>query len=117
MDGGQTWNDWQQTGDVDFIDGKTGWQLVSKDGTSHELQQTRDGGLTWFPIKTLEWDGILNFIDEQVGWALAFQDGVMAVVHTTDGGKTWGIKTQSKLTIIPCLISTWTECDEYYSKQ
>jgi photosystem II stability/assembly factor-like uncharacterized protein len=117
MDGGQTWSYWQQTGDVDFIDGKMGWQLVSKNGASHELQQTRDGGLTWSTIKIVEWDGFLNFINDQVGWALAYQYGVMSVVHTTDGGKTWEIKTQTEPTFyIPCVIRSWGECDEYFKR-
>jgi photosystem II stability/assembly factor-like uncharacterized protein len=110
-DGGQTWNYWQQTGDVDFINAKTGWQLVAKDNTTHELQQTHDGGLSWAKIKTLEWDGILNFVNDQIGYTLAYNQGVMAVMHTSDGGKTWEMKSQASLRHVPCLISTWSVCD------
>jgi hypothetical protein len=108
---GNTWNSWQQTGDVDFINGKSGWQMVSRSGNIHEIQQTHDGGLTWSVIKTVEWDGTLNFINEQIGYALAYDKGVMAVVHTTDGGQTWELKSQATLTGVPCLISTWDLCD------
>ena len=109
--GGQTWNYWQQTGDVDFINAKTGWELVAKSDTTRELQQTHDGGITWAKLKTVEWDGILNFVDDQTGYALAYNQGVMAVMHTTDGGKTWKIKSQATLTRVPCLINTWHVCD------
>jgi hypothetical protein len=113
MDGGESWNYWQQTGDVDFIDGKTGWQLVSKGEDSNEIQQTHDGGATWTTIKTVEWDGILNYVNEQVGWALAYQNGEMAVVKTSDSGRTWEIKTQATQPFIPCTINTWSYCEHY----
>jgi photosystem II stability/assembly factor-like uncharacterized protein len=109
--GGKTWNYWQQTGDVDFINAKTGWQLVAQGDPAHELQQTHDGGLTWVKVKTVEWDGVLNFVNDQIGYALAYNQGVMAVMHTADGGKTWEIKSQATLTHVPCLISTWSICD------
>ncbi len=109
--GGTTWNYWQQMGDVEFINAKTGWQMVSKSGNLREIQQTHDGGLTWSAIKTVEWDGTLNFINAQIGYALAYDEGVMAVVYTADGGQTWELKTQATLTSLPCLISTWGSCD------
>lgn len=110
--GGQTWNYWEQTGDVDFVNEKLGWQLVTKDNGMHELQQTLDGGHTWTTIKTVDWDGRLNFLDEQIGWALAYQPGSpdMAVVSTNDGGKTWKVSTQATLVNPPCLI-TWFTCN------
>ena len=110
--GGQTWNYWQQTGDVDFLNDKLGWQLVAKDKDAHELQQTLDGGHTWSIIKTVEWDGKLNFINEKIGWALAYKQGSadMAVVYTDDGGKTWRILTQAAFVNPPCLI-TWFTCN------
>jgi len=110
-DGGRTWNYWRQTGGIDFLNAKTGWQLVAKSDTSYELQFTQDGGLTWIAVKTVEWDGILNFINDQIGYALAYNQGVMAVVHTHSGGKTWEIKSQAALTRLPCLISTWDVCN------
>lgn len=110
-DGGKTWNYWRQTGDVIFINAETGWQLVAKSDSAHELQQTHDGGLTWESVKTVEWDGILNFVNDQIGYALAYNHGVMAVMHSADGGKTWDIKSQAPLAHIPCLISTWEVCD------
>jgi photosystem II stability/assembly factor-like uncharacterized protein len=110
-DGGGTWNSWQQTGDVDFIDAKTGWELVLKDNNLHEIRQTHDGGLTWSSIKTVEWDGILNFINDRIGYALAYNQGVMAVMFTSDGGKSWEMKSQAALAHVPCLFSTWNQCN------
>jgi photosystem II stability/assembly factor-like uncharacterized protein len=110
-DGSKTWNYWQQTGDVDFINAKTGWEMVLTSDKSHEIQQTHDGGLTWSTIKTVEWDGILDFVNDQVGYALAYNQGIMAVMFTTDGGKTWKLRSQAPLTRIPCLISTWNVCN------
>ncbi len=108
--GGKTWNHWQQTGNVDFINAKTGWEMVVKGDKLHEIQQTHDGGLTWSAIKTVEWDGILNFVNDQIGYALAYNQGVMAVMFTADGGKTWEMKSQAPLTRVPCLIGTWNVC-------
>lgn len=110
-DGGKVWKYWQQTGDVNFINAKTGWQLVAKDDTNHELQQTQDGGLTWVKLKTVEWDGALNYVNDQIGYALAYNQGMMAVLRTVDGGKTWEMKSQARLSRIPCLLSTWDICE------
>lgn len=109
--GGKTWNYWQQTGEVNFINPKTGWQLAAKDDTHYELQQTQDGGLTWVKVKTVEWDGVLNFVNEHSGYALAYNHGIMAVMQTVDGGKTWKMNAQGTLSRIPCLLSTWDICD------
>lgn len=109
-DGGETWKYWQQTGDVDFINAKTGWQLVAKDDTTHELQQTQDGGMTWVKLKTVEWDGVLNYVNDKIGYALAYNQGIIAVMRTTDGGKTWEMKSQAPVSRIPCLVSTWDTC-------
>src|SRR6185503_16225749 len=109
-DAGETWKYWQQTGDVDFINAKTGWQLVAKDDTTHELQQTQDGGMTWVKLKTVEWDGVLNYVNDKIGYALAYNQGIIAVMRTTDGGKTWEMKSQAAVSRIPCLVSTWDTC-------
>ena len=100
-DAGRTWQYWQKTGDVDFLDAQTGWRLVSLGETSHELQGTDDGGKSWSKIKTVEWNGFLSFVNQDVGWALAYQENVMAVVKTMDGGKTWEIKTQAEAVATP----------------
>ena len=108
--GGETWNYWQQTGDVDFIDARTGWQMVSKGEQMHEIQRTLDGGRTWSVVKPVAWDGVLDFVDERIGYALAYDRGVMAVMFTADGGSTWEIRSQGTLARVPCLISNWDGC-------
>lgn len=87
-DGGNLWISWQKTGDVQFIDASVGWRLIAGNG-AYDLEQTRDGGMTWTKIKTMQWSGDLDFINDQVGWALATSGDVVALVHTTDGGQTW----------------------------
>jgi photosystem II stability/assembly factor-like uncharacterized protein len=110
-DGGRTWASWQQTGDVDFIDAKTGWDMVSKGNHLHEIRQTRDGGLTWSAINTVAWDGILDFVNDRTGYALAYDQGNTAVLYTSDGGKSWEIRSQATVAHVLCLMSTWSVCD------
>ncbi len=90
-DGGQTWRSWQATGSESFLSAEIGWRLYSPGpGQSNQLQRTVDGGLTWSPVKTVTWqEAHLDFVNEQTGWAIATGETVAALVHTSDGGKTW----------------------------
>ncbi len=88
IDEGKTWNSWLKTGDVNFITNTIGWRS-STNKDEYDLEQTRDGGLTWTWIKSVRWNGDFDFVNEQIGWAIATNNDNVALVHTTDGGKTW----------------------------
>ena len=65
------------------------------------LYRTKDGGISWKSVGTrrsldqylTHGEDIvqLDFVDEEYGWAIA-RDGhnLTQLLHTTDGGKTWG---------------------------
>ncbi len=50
-----------------------------------------DGGVNWAKIKTVSWDGQYSFVDPNLGWAVARSDDEIALVVTSDGGRTWEI--------------------------
>lgn len=100
-DGGKSWLYWPQSGDVEFIDADTGWQLTANQDSTFDLEQTHDGGLTWSRVSTVEWEGQLSFVNEGTGWALAKQGDFVSVVITTDGGRTWDVKTRVEITPTP----------------
>jgi hypothetical protein len=52
---------------------------------------TTDSGQTWTYLKTVNWVGQFSFIDETHGWAVARSGDEIALVNTTDGGRTWDI--------------------------
>lgn len=85
-DAGHTWNTWEPTGNEYFLNATHGWRLLSPG----QLQQTSDGGSNWVTIKTVAWENAqFDFISEQEGWALVTNADITALVHTTDGGRTW----------------------------
>ena len=88
VDSGKHWISWRKTGDVDFINPDTGWQLTLDNG-AYDIGQTLDGGQTWKKVKAVKWKGDLDFVSEQIGWAIATFDDIVTLVHTIDGGKTW----------------------------
>ena len=90
FDGGEHWVTWQETADLQFVDELLGWRLRPNE-SAYNLEQTRDSGVTWTKIKTIQWRGTLDFIDDRVGWILAstYTDNAVALVHTTNGGKGW----------------------------
>ncbi len=66
-----------------FLDPDHGWAL------GKQIFWTEDGGSTWSAVKTVSWDGEFSFADENLGWAVARSDDELALVRTTDGGRTW----------------------------
>ena len=50
-----------------------------------------DGGENWTKIKSVSWDGQYSFVDPDTGWAVATDEDEIALVFTTDGGRTWEI--------------------------
>ncbi len=90
-DAGQTWHTWSLADLPEFVNANVGWRLVGLDESQPgELQQTLDGGLTWAAIKSVSWQQAqFDFVNEQVGWAIVTDGDVTALLHTTDGGRTW----------------------------
>ncbi|TDI84792.1 MAG: hypothetical protein E2O74_04515 [Chloroflexi bacterium] len=56
-----------------------------------QIHQTVDGGRSWDFVKTVQWDGQFSFVSDQVGWAVARQGEALALVSTTNGGRTWNL--------------------------
>ena len=90
-DAGQTWHTWSLANLPEFVNANVGWRLaVSGESQPGELQQTLDGGLTWTAIKSVSWQQAqFDFVNEQVGWVIVTDGDVTALLHTTDGGRTW----------------------------
>lgn len=91
-DGGQTWEAFpvpSDAGSPEFLDPSTGWIF------GRVIYSTRDGGRSWLKVREVDWDGFgFTFINPTVGWAIAVESAYpgmyeYAVVHTTDGGRTW----------------------------
>jgi photosystem II stability/assembly factor-like uncharacterized protein len=56
-----------------------------------EQHLSADGGSTWTRVKVVNWDGQFSFVDPNTGWAVATREDEIALVRTTDGGRTWEI--------------------------
>ena len=54
-----------------------------------DLYQSGDGGLSWSFVQTVYWDGQFSFVDSKHGWAVVRANGEVALVQTTNGGRTW----------------------------
>jgi photosystem II stability/assembly factor-like uncharacterized protein len=89
-DGGNTWE--QQSAkvkvtlvDVNFVNTRCGW-IVGHGGT---VLRTCDEGLTWEKVNVGEQYHLraVQFVSESEGWAVGG-----AILHSSDGGKTWGIQ-------------------------
>ncbi|MFQ5922528.1 MAG: WD40/YVTN/BNR-like repeat-containing protein [Anaerolineales bacterium] len=65
------------------------------DGTMLALARDQylstDGGENWAKVKTVNWDGQYSFVDPNTGWAVATSEDEIALVATSDGGRTWEI--------------------------
>jgi photosystem II stability/assembly factor-like uncharacterized protein len=91
-DGGQTWEASpvpSDAGSPEFLDPSTGWLF------GRVIYSTRDGGKSWLKVREVDWDGFgFTFVNPMLGWAIAAEPAYpgmyeYAVVHTTDGGRTW----------------------------
>jgi hypothetical protein len=51
--------------------------------------QTMNGGADWNKIKTVTWQGQFSFISPNRGWAVARRNGDIALVVTSDGGRSY----------------------------
>ena len=75
-----------------FLNPVVGWALPGGDGAGQppfDLSFTQDTGKSWTKLNTLAWTGPLDFVDTTTGWAVARADQSIALVKTTDSGKTW----------------------------
>jgi photosystem II stability/assembly factor-like uncharacterized protein len=85
-DAGETW---------EIRDYPGGQPNFFNDGTILALGRDQylstDSGVNWAKIKTVSWDGQYSFVDPNLGWAVATSDDEIALVVTSDGGRTWEI--------------------------
>ncbi len=93
-DAGQSWQISPLPGrDSAFLDAQTGWSVAEGDvnnpRAARKLSMTADGGRTWTDLGTVTWSSRLDFVSPLLGWGVARAGDEVALVHTTDGGKTW----------------------------
>jgi len=58
------------------------------------LLASADGGATWRQVYRFAPDyipGMLSFVDGDTGWVLADKDNQIAILKTTDGGRSWAL--------------------------
>ena len=86
QDGGATWESHLYPGgELALINPATAYAF------DRHIHQTLDGGRTWDFVKTVQWDGQFSFVSDQVGWAVARDGDALALVTTTNGGRTWNL--------------------------
>ena len=98
-DGGQSWVT-QETGkedileDIFFLNASMGWAV----GENGVILYTDNGGESWTEQTsgTQETLRSVGFADENNGWAIGGDFGVGAILHTTDGGKTWELEDSTE---------------------
>ena len=62
--------------------------LQAGSGASGAVFHSSDGS-NWSQVASTAWTGVPDFVDSHSGWVIAGHDQVTALVHTSDGGKTW----------------------------
>ena len=86
QDGGATWESHLYPGgDLALLNPTTAYAF------DRHIHQTLDGGQSWEFVKTVQWDGQFDFVSDQVGWAVARSGDALALVTTSNGGKTWDL--------------------------
>jgi len=82
--GGQTWQIIPiPGGPVQWISPEVGWSL------GRDIYLTLDSGLSWTKVKSVTWDGQFSFVSQVLGWAVARSEEAIALVQTSDGGRSW----------------------------
>jgi len=86
QDGGATWESYLYPGgELSLQNAKTAFAF------DRHIYQTLNGGQSWEFVKTVQWDGQFSFVSDQVGWAVARDGDALALVTTTNGGRTWNL--------------------------
>ena len=86
QDGGATWESHLYPGgELSLLSPRTAFAF------DRHIHQTLDGGQSWEFVETVQWDGQFNFVSEQIGWAVARDGDALALVSTTNGGRTWNL--------------------------
>jgi WD40 repeat protein len=61
--------------------------VLGREGAN--LFVSRNGGIYWEPIATLDWAGQLAFLDQNSGWIIVEDEERSLLMHTVDGGQSW----------------------------
>ncbi|MCK4901619.1 MAG: hypothetical protein KAS38_22740, partial [Anaerolineales bacterium] len=97
-----SWDYLQRTHWIDFLTPDEGWTFITdyyqpqgdkEANTLTHIYNTKDGGKSWQPIKTVAWFGQFSYVDLLNGWAAAFSGDDNALVRTINEGRTWQIIT------------------------
>jgi hypothetical protein len=100
-------------GMIHFLNPRQGWLL------GREIYWTENGGSTWVKLKTVNWDGQFSFVDASDGWAVARAGEEIALVRTTDGGRTWQMlepqiaSVERAVLQEPCMLKVNSEVNAY----
>jgi hypothetical protein len=86
QDGGESWESHLYPGgDLALLNSQTAYAF------DRHIHQTLDGGQSWEFVKTVQWVGQFDFVSDQVGWAVARSGEALALVTTSNGGRTWDL--------------------------
>ncbi len=95
QDGGATWQTEPVTGayqSAEFLNAEVGWVLTAPDPNAEgprDLFTTQNAGETLNRTRQVNWTAQFSFVSPQLGWAVAQSAEGVALVKTTDGGRTW----------------------------
>lgn len=84
-DGGRSWRYIELPGKPYSVGDSLGWAVKPVEDGGSIIYKTRDGGVSWFELTQVDWEGSLSFIDDAKGWANA--RGQLLI--SEDGGRTW----------------------------
>ncbi len=84
QDSGDTWEITPYPGGrLQFLSPEVGWAL------GRSIYITRNGGASWWHVADVDWDGQFSLVDERLWWAVATNGDEIALMRTSNGGRTW----------------------------
>ncbi len=86
-DAGQTWLPRAVPaggGLLQWLDASHAWVLAGG-----AIYRTTDGGMSWKAMAQVSWTGEPDFVDQENGWIVARAEQAIALVHSSNGGKSW----------------------------
>jgi len=96
----KNWASWQRSWKIQFLDSQSGFVFVvdhyeNSDGSATKdastVYQSIDGGQIWNLMGQTNWSGQFSFVDADLGWAVVRMGKDIALVSTSNGGRSWEI--------------------------
>lgn len=88
-DAGKTWSPRAvpaARGLLQWLDARYAWVLAGG-----AIYRTTDGGAGWKTMAQVSWNGQPDFVDQDHGWIVAQAEQAVALVHSSNGGKSWEV--------------------------